>query len=106
MAVALIVAAGRGERLGFGRPKALVPLCGQSMLAWSLGSLRAVPMLAISMTALRGRTLDHRAGFLLSRVDGQFSIEALLDVGGMPRIDALRILADLVDRGILRLKGR
>jgi len=29
MAVALIVAAGRGERLGFGTPKALVPLGGR-----------------------------------------------------------------------------
>ena len=43
MAVALIVAAGRGERLGSGRPKALVPLCGRPMLEWSVASLRAVP---------------------------------------------------------------
>ena len=56
-------------------------------------------------SALRGRSLDHRAGFLLSRVDGHSSIEALLDVGGMSRGDALRIFADLVDQGILRLKG-
>jgi 2-C-methyl-D-erythritol 4-phosphate cytidylyltransferase len=42
MAVALIVAAGRGERLGSGRPKALVPLCGRPMLEWSVAALRAV----------------------------------------------------------------
>jgi 2-C-methyl-D-erythritol 4-phosphate cytidylyltransferase len=42
MAVALIVAAGRGERLGSGRPKALVPLCGRPMLEWSVASLQAV----------------------------------------------------------------
>jgi 2-C-methyl-D-erythritol 4-phosphate cytidylyltransferase len=58
MAVALIVAAGRGERLGFGRPKALVPLCGQSMLAWSLGSLRAVPAVSQIIVALPADALD------------------------------------------------
>src|SRR5256885_4529965 len=42
MAVALIVAAGRGERLGSGRPKALVPLAGRPLLQWSVDALRAV----------------------------------------------------------------
>jgi 2-C-methyl-D-erythritol 4-phosphate cytidylyltransferase len=42
MAVALIVAAGRGERLGSGRPKALVTLAGRPMLEWSVEALRAV----------------------------------------------------------------
>lgn len=42
MAVALIVAAGRGERLGAGGPKAFVVLAGRPMLDWSLDALRAV----------------------------------------------------------------
>jgi 2-C-methyl-D-erythritol 4-phosphate cytidylyltransferase len=58
MAVALIVAAGRGERLGYGRPKALVPLCRQSMLAWSVGSLRAVPAVSQIVVALPADALD------------------------------------------------
>ena len=41
MAVALVVAAGRGERLGSAGPKALVELAGRPMLAWSLDALRA-----------------------------------------------------------------
>jgi 2-C-methyl-D-erythritol 4-phosphate cytidylyltransferase len=40
MAVALLVAAGSGERLGAGRPKAFVALAGRPMLAWSLDALR------------------------------------------------------------------
>jgi 2-C-methyl-D-erythritol 4-phosphate cytidylyltransferase len=42
MAVALIVAAGRGERLGLDRPKALVMLAGRPLLHWSVEALAAV----------------------------------------------------------------
>jgi len=41
MAVALLVAAGSGERLGASRPKAFVVLAGRPMLEWSLAALRA-----------------------------------------------------------------
>jgi 2-C-methyl-D-erythritol 4-phosphate cytidylyltransferase len=41
MAVALLVAAGSGERLGADRPKAFVVLAGRPMLEWSLDALRA-----------------------------------------------------------------
>lgn len=45
MAVAIVVAAGRGERLGHDRPKALVPLLGRPLLAWSLEALIGVASL-------------------------------------------------------------
>jgi len=68
-----------------------------------IGSFSRVPVLAISLSELRRRDLDHRAGFLLSLVDGVSSVEALLDVSAMPRVDALRMLARLVEDGILRV---
>jgi 2-C-methyl-D-erythritol 4-phosphate cytidylyltransferase len=43
VAVALIVAAGRGERLGASGPKAFVALAGRPLVAWSLDTLAAVP---------------------------------------------------------------
>jgi 2-C-methyl-D-erythritol 4-phosphate cytidylyltransferase len=52
MAVALIVAAGRGERLGSGSPKALVMLSGRPMLQWSVDSLRRVPAVRRIVVAL------------------------------------------------------
>jgi 2-C-methyl-D-erythritol 4-phosphate cytidylyltransferase len=58
VAVALIVAAGRGERLGSGRPKALVPLCGRPMLEWSVLSLRAVSAVTQIVVALPADRLD------------------------------------------------
>jgi 2-C-methyl-D-erythritol 4-phosphate cytidylyltransferase len=42
MAVALLVAAGRGERLGTGGPKAFVMLGGRPMLQWSIDALSRV----------------------------------------------------------------
>jgi 2-C-methyl-D-erythritol 4-phosphate cytidylyltransferase len=42
MAVALLVAAGRGERLGTGGPKAFVMLGGRPMLQWSIDALSQV----------------------------------------------------------------
>jgi 2-C-methyl-D-erythritol 4-phosphate cytidylyltransferase len=39
--VALLVAAGSGERLGYGRPKALVEIAGRTLLDWSLAALHA-----------------------------------------------------------------
>jgi 2-C-methyl-D-erythritol 4-phosphate cytidylyltransferase len=52
MAVALIVAAGRGERLGADRPKALVELGGRPMLQWSLDALLACPEIERIVVAL------------------------------------------------------
>lgn len=38
---AVIVAAGTGERLGAGEPKAFVPAAGRRMVSWSIDALRA-----------------------------------------------------------------
>lgn len=43
--------------------------------------------------------LDHRAGFLLSLADGMNTIDEILDVAGMPALDALRILYELIQEG-------
>src|SRR5436190_10031156 len=42
MSLALILAAGSGERLGTQGPKALVPLAGGSLLQWSIDAISAV----------------------------------------------------------------
>ena len=59
MAVALIVAAGRGERLGSGRPKAFVTLGGRPMLEWSVEALRSVAGIERIIVALPGDSLDE-----------------------------------------------
>jgi 2-C-methyl-D-erythritol 4-phosphate cytidylyltransferase len=58
MAVALLVAAGSGERLGAGRPKAFVVLAGRPMVEWSLDALRAAGIEEIVVAAPPGTVLD------------------------------------------------
>jgi 2-C-methyl-D-erythritol 4-phosphate cytidylyltransferase len=52
MAVALLVAAGRGERLGSDGPKAFVMCAGRPMLEWSIEALRAVAEIERIVVAL------------------------------------------------------
>jgi 2-C-methyl-D-erythritol 4-phosphate cytidylyltransferase len=58
MAVALLVAAGSGERLGAGRPKAFVVLAGRPMLEWSLDALRAAGIDDIVVALPPGEAVD------------------------------------------------
>jgi 2-C-methyl-D-erythritol 4-phosphate cytidylyltransferase len=58
MAVALVVAAGRGERLGKPVPKALVNVAGEPMLHWSVATLRRVPAVTQIVIALPPGALD------------------------------------------------
>jgi 2-C-methyl-D-erythritol 4-phosphate cytidylyltransferase len=59
MAVALLVAAGSGERLGAGRPKAFVVLAGRPMLEWSLDALRAAGVDDIVVALPPGEAAPH-----------------------------------------------
>jgi 2-C-methyl-D-erythritol 4-phosphate cytidylyltransferase len=50
--IALILAAGGGERLGMDGPKALVELAGRTLLQWSVDALGAVPAIEQIVVAL------------------------------------------------------
>jgi hypothetical protein len=66
-----------------------------------IGPLDRSPASALNDTDMRWLGLDHRAGFLLSRIDGLSSVEEILDVCGMPRLEALKTLAELIERGAI-----
>ncbi len=69
-----------------------------------IGSLEKVPIVTVAKNQLRWLTIDHRAGFVLSHVDGCSTLEQILDVSGMPPLDALRILYELVQQRIIAFK--
>jgi 2-C-methyl-D-erythritol 4-phosphate cytidylyltransferase len=58
MAVALLVAAGTGERLGAGRPKAFVVLAGRPMIEWSLEAIRGAGIAEIVVAVPAGHELE------------------------------------------------
>ncbi len=68
-----------------------------------LGGVGRVPKVAVSDEQLRWLSLDHRAGFLLSLVDGRSSFEEVLDMSGMPPIDALRLLLELLQQNVIKV---
>jgi hypothetical protein len=67
-----------------------------------LGDLQRTPALARPLHELGAAPISPRAAFLLSRVDGTLSLDEILDVSGMPRLEAYRYLCQLLLRGILR----
>ena len=67
-----------------------------------LGDLQRTPTLARPLHELASAPISPRAAFLLSRVDGTLSLDEILDVSGMPRMEAYRYLCQLLLRGILR----
>jgi hypothetical protein len=73
------------------------------MYSARLGSLDRVVAVAVPSDQIRWLTLDHRAGFLLSLIDGGLTVDQILDISGMPRLDALRIMYQLLDQRVISL---
>ncbi|HUH00482.1 MAG TPA: hypothetical protein VML75_00725 [Kofleriaceae bacterium] len=69
-----------------------------------LGNMGSIPTLAVPMHELSAKRLDSRAVFLLSRIDGTFTFEEILDMSGMSSLEAYRHLAKLLLEGILEVR--
>jgi hypothetical protein len=76
----------------------------RKMYAARIGPLDRVPVVAVPRDQLRWLSIDHKAGFVLSLVDGVSSLEMIIDVSGMPELDTLRILSELAQQRIISLK--
>jgi hypothetical protein len=69
-----------------------------------VGPLDRVPVVVVAREQLRWLSIDHRAGFLLSHIDGVSNLEMILDVSGMPLLDALKILAELQQQRVISFR--
>jgi hypothetical protein len=69
-----------------------------------LGALQRRPQVEVAPDQIRWLSIDHRAGFLLSLIDGQAPLEDILDMSGMPRLDAMRIMVELVAQRVISLR--
>jgi len=66
-------------------------------------ALARVPFRVVSGERLQNSMLDHREGFILSLIDGQLDIEAIVDVSGMSVDEVLEILESFRLSGVIQL---
>jgi 2-C-methyl-D-erythritol 4-phosphate cytidylyltransferase len=66
----VIAAAGSGQRLGAGGPKAFVPLAGKPMVEWSIAACRAAPSVRSIVVACPPGHVHDLAGGDIGVVDG------------------------------------
>jgi len=98
--VAILVGAGRGERLGAGVPKAFVPVCGAPMLAHAARAFAAAP----SVAGLIAVVPEERRGEAQALLAGSGKLRGVAN-GGARRQDSvqagLALLADGFDGVVL-----
>ena len=68
-----------------------------------LGGLAKILRVAMPPDEIRWLSLDHKAGFLLACIDGTTSIEEVLDVACMHQFEAIRILHDFRELGVIEI---
>lgn len=86
--------------------QSVVERCTRTLLAMhaaQLGPADRAPRLAIAPTQLQWLSLDHRAGFVVSLIDGATSIDSIVDISGLARLDVFEILVELLEQKIITI---
>jgi tetratricopeptide (TPR) repeat protein len=71
------------------------------MLFSKLGDLNRVPRVSMRGDEIIWLNLDHRAGFVLSLVDGTLSFDDILLVCGLSQLEGTRILVQLLQNNVI-----
>jgi tetratricopeptide (TPR) repeat protein len=66
-----------------------------------VGGRQTVPRLLVDLAEITRYNLHTDAGFLLSLLDGATNVEDLISLSGMNAFEALRILNNLIEAGIV-----
>jgi hypothetical protein len=91
---------------GHAEARSYVTRCRETLLKKYLGRLggsRKILRVAMPPDEIRWLSLDHKAGFLLACVDGTSTIEEVLDVSCMQEFEAIRILHDFRELGVVEI---
>ncbi|MBX3191654.1 MAG: hypothetical protein KF819_31970 [Labilithrix sp.] len=103
------ISAGRPEKMSTRPPRSLrrpirVDDVGDAAVAIAQKVVRhAVPKVIKRADELPGAPITHRDAFLLSLIDGRLTVQALVDVSGMPEAQMMTILERLARLGIVTL---
>jgi len=68
-----------------------------------LGSVGSRPRVVLRPDEILWLNIDHRAGFLLSQIDGTLTVEDLYALSGMSRMETAKILAELLEDGVIEI---
>jgi len=71
------------------------------MFASKVGEVSRTPRVRMAEDEIIWLNLDHRAGFLLSLIDGHTTFEDILLICGLPQLEALRLLAQLIQEKVI-----
>ncbi|HZI60234.1 MAG TPA: DUF4388 domain-containing protein [Pyrinomonadaceae bacterium] len=66
-------------------------------------SPKAVPQLLVAASDLTLQQIDPQEGFVLSRINGSWDIQSILSICPFREADCLRMIRDLLKRGIISL---
>jgi hypothetical protein len=69
-------------------------------------SLASVPFVAVPREQLVTLPLDARQGFVLSLVDGYYTLEDVIDMCAFERVETIEIISGLLQSGVILLKRR
>jgi hypothetical protein len=68
--------------------------------AWAR-SMKGAPVVTMTGDSLKRLPLDHRAGFVMSLMDGSIDLDTIIELCGMERDEALSLVRDLHDSGVV-----
>jgi len=71
--------------------------------AW-IRKVAGAPTVIMGAESLKRLPLDHRAGFVLSLMDGSLDIETLIELSGMDLDEVLNLVRNLFDSGIVEFR--
>lgn len=77
---------------------------GALAAAETLLDQRLVPTVIVPFDLLHALGLDPNAMLLLAYVDGRASLETVLETSGVPMLEALRALCDLLEQRVIVLR--
>lgn len=92
------------ESPGHAGAKAFVQACQEKvkeMYIAKLGSCSSVLHVVMARDRIQDLAFDHRGGFLISLIDGVATVDDVLDISGMPQLEALRLLYELKQEGVI-----
>jgi hypothetical protein len=73
-----------------------------SMLSSKLGNLNRVPRVQMAEDEIIWLNYDHRAGFVLSLVDGELSFDEIISISGITQLECMRFLVQFLQDKVIK----